>query len=151
MNDVITVNIYNWNCYKNGYQMALDVLNNELVLNLQSSATAPNWVLIPNLVLGATTGGYTVFNPALNGCAEQPVVGHQIKLGDDPTPFGAAAYCWTLWPAGESADVQLYAIQDSTRGPAMDASGSSCDANTPVLFWGWNGGDNQRWIIAPVS
>lgn len=148
MDTTITVNIYNWNCLENGQNMVIDVSANMLVLNDLGSAAAPKWILIPNLVVGAQTGGYTIFNPSLNLSAEQPTTGNQIPLGDDPTPYGSASYCWTLWAAGTSnSGEQLWAIQSAQRGPAMDAQRSSCSGGTPVLFYNWNGGDNQRWVI----
>jgi Ricin-type beta-trefoil lectin domain-like len=141
----INVIITNLNCAEAGTPMVLDVNNNTLIINTPSNAQTQIWTLIPNLIpTNAASGGFTLYNSSANGSAEQPAGGSQISLGDDPTPYGSAAYCWTLWPAGGQ---QLWAIQDSQRGLCMDASGGSCDAGTPVLFWGWNGGDNQKWII----
>ena len=128
--------------------MVLDVSSNSLVINTPySDAQTQIWTLIPNVVTNAQTGGFTLYNAAANSCAEQPAGGSQISLGDDPTPYGSAAYCWTLWPAGVVNGHQLWAIQDSQQGLCMDASGGSCNPGTPVLFWDWNGGDNQKWLI----
>jgi hypothetical protein len=148
----ITVNIYSWNCLENGKNMVLDVgANNLLVLNeLNSSSATQVWTLIPNLVAGAQGGGYTIYNAAANLSIEQPVQGQQIVLGDDPTPYGSLGYCWTFWNAGNSSGYQLWAIQDAQRGPAMDADHGNCDNDTIIWFYGWNGGDNQRWVVMPV-
>jgi len=149
--NAITVTIYNWNCWKNGNHMALDVIVNNglLVLNDISVASAATWILLPNLVKGATTGGYTISNASIDGSAEQPNVGYQVSLGDDQTPYGSAAYCWTFWPSGNSdSNEQLWAIQNDTRGPAMDAASGGCENGTSVLLYDWKGLDNQRWLIA---
>lgn len=148
---VITVTIANWGCVENGSTMVLDVdANNNLVLNAWANTATQLWTLIPNLVTNAASGGYTIYNASVNLSAEQPNAGSQIPLGDDPTPYGSSSYCWTLWPAGSGNGSQLWAIQDSQRGNCMDASGGGCTANTQVLLYGWNGGDNQRWIINPA-
>jgi hypothetical protein len=147
----INVNIYNWNCMENGKNMVLDVgANNLVVLNQLSSSPTQVWTLIPNLVAGADGGGYTIYNPATNLSIEAPVNGQQLKLGDDPTPYGSNSYCWTIWNAGNSSGYQLWAIQDFQRGPAMDSDHGNCDNKTIVWLFNWNGGDNQRWVIQQV-
>jgi len=148
MQTAINVIITNWNCARNNNPMVLDVHNNGLVINAPSGAQTQIWTLIPNLVTNAQSGGFTLYNSSANLSAEQPASGSPISLGDDPTPYGSAAFCWTLWPAGkDSNNAQLWAIQDSQRGFCMDASRGSCDSGTSVLFWSWNSGDNQRWLI----
>jgi hypothetical protein len=148
----INVNIYSWNCLENGQNMVLDVgANNLVVLNqLNSSTSTQVWTLVPNLVAGAVSGGYTIYNAAAGGSLEQPNPGQQIVIGDDPTPYGSNAYCWTLWNAGNSSGYQLWAIQDSQRGNAIDADHGNCDNGTIIWLYGWNGGDNQRWVLLPV-
>jgi hypothetical protein len=155
MNTEITVNIYNWNCLRGQQEMVLDVdSSGKLIVNpLNSSSTSQQWVLIPNLVVGAAVGGFTLMNVAYGQAAEQPGSEIQISLGDDPTPFGSNAYCWTLWPVSIENNEEIWAIQAYNRGNVMDAQGGSCGWNTPVLFCSWskNGHNyNQQWVIRAI-
>ena len=108
----VTVHILNWNCLKNGTNMALAPNNaNELVLqHLNQENPSQQWTLVPNLAVGAVAGGYTLLNnERTNGqrlSAGQPHDGQQIRLNDDTSPFGSKSYCWTVWPAGHSKDGQ---------------------------------------------
>jgi len=129
--------------------------NNKLVLKSALGNTT-TWALIPNLVDGSTTAGFTLYNAGGTGsslCADTPSPGNQIVLGDDPTPYNAASYCWTLWPTNfwKDGNAQLWTIQDNQRAGLMDAENSGTADGTRVIFWGgWNGGDNQQWIITPA-
>jgi len=151
----LAVNIYNWNCLENGSNMVLDVDadTEKLIINQYSSASqSQTWILIPNLVTNAhQAGGYTLYNQTFNGSADMPANQTQIPLGDDPTPFGSFGYCWTVWDAGMSGSTQLWAIQNAARDGAFDVYEQGTDNGTQVMFWNWNGGDNQKWVITPVN
>ena len=156
MEEIVNVRIINLKCLEqNNQEMVITANSNKLTLN----ASRPNdenqqWCLIPNLVRGAKSGGYTLLNKGRNLCAFQPVSRDQVRLNDDPTPYGDAPYCWTLWPAGTFNGEQVWAIQSYDRGDAMNAEGnsSSCDENTRVLFWPWGGGtSNEKWIIQRIN
>jgi len=153
--DVIDVMIYSWNCLKAGNKMALDVLDKKVLVLLPAISIRPSynrWRLIPNLTKGASTGGYTLFNPGLNSCVEQPpAVRSVINLSPyDPAVYGSALFCWTLRAFGVTPgdeQEQLWVIQDSRRGPSMDANGS-CNAESEVLLMDFSTvNDNQKWVI----
>ena len=148
--------IFNWNTVKNSAPfMVLGVdQTGKLILREPDFAIQDQlvWVLVPNFTAGASYAGYSIVNNALQEAAVQPAEGQQIALGDDPTPYGDKAYCWTLFPTGTAPNgAQLWSIQDYQRGPVMDAAHSGTSEGTPILFWDWNGGDNQQWILNPAS
>ena len=143
----IAVVIYNWYCLRLRNEMVLDAREKKLVINHVNSANALKWILIPNLTPGASTGGYTIFNPGVGLAAQRPNdVAQPILLDYGPTVYGSPSFCWTLWPGGSSGGEQLWMIQDSRRGPAMDTK-ESCDAETEVLLLPFNARDNQKWVI----
>lgn len=149
-----TVYIFNWNCVKQSQSMVLGV-DGTGKLQLSPPVWGEGqlqWVLVPNLITGASYAGYSIVNNVLQQAVEQPAAGQQVTLGDDPTPYGAKSYCWTLFPVGTTPDGhQLWSIQDYQRGPVLDAANSGTSEGTPVIFHGWNGHDNQKWIINPAS
>lgn len=152
--------IYNWNCYVNESQkMVLSVgADNGIVLTTLGKAPADTqkWMLEPNFVANASVaaGGFTLRNVAGNQAIYQPVKpGQQLGLGDDPTPYGQAEYCWTVFSVSfdTNTGLETWAIQSYSRGAAMDAHGGKCDADTPVYFWDWNAGGNQKWVIEKID
>lgn len=153
----IDVMIYSWNCLKVENDMALAVLDEKRLVLLPTISIRPShnrWRLIPNLTQGALTGGYTLFNPGVNLCVELPPVRNAINLSPyDPAVYGSALYCWTLRPVGVTSgeeQEQLWAIQDSRRGPSMDAKGS-CNAESEVFLMDFStANDNQKWVIRRV-
>ena len=159
INNIINVTISSYNAGNQGSSAYIGLDGNGLVLKSALDATT-TWTLIPSLVPGAETGGFMLYNAAGTGgnqCADRPATpgaGQQITLNDDPTPYGSASYCWTLWPTGTwnlfGKPIQLWAIQDSQRGPCMDADNSGTGDGTWILLYDWNGGDNQQWIITPA-
>lgn len=154
-NEIFIIN--NWHCRLQGTPMSLSVNSDTKLLELAEEDLNRNdkkqqWQLIPNLVNGVATGGYTLFNVGLQLPVVQPMAGEQISLSDEKDPYGKEQFCWTVWPTGSgpipnNPYVELWVIQDAKGGPVIDADGSSCSAGTKVLFWGRNNGDNQRWYI----
>ena len=149
----IKVNIFNWNCLKNDKQLVLDVGTTGLVINTLGLTTTQTWILVPNLVAGAQVGGFTLYNPAANVSAEQPNDGQQILSGDDPTPYGSQAYCWTFLNKGNNPDNEvLWTFQGSnSNGDCMDAKFSAITDGTPVIFYQNNDTSTQQWVIKQVA
>ena len=150
MPEEITVKILNFNCLKDGRERALTANSNNLTLQSSSNSDNQKWRLIPNLALSGAAGGYTLFNVGKEQAAEQPPGGQQVRLNDDPTPYGNQTYCWTFFNAGEDDGEQLWAIQTFDRGDSMDAEGGSCSSGTKVLRFRFRGRDNQKWVVRRV-
>ena len=41
-------------------------------------------------------------------------------------------------------------LTNRNSGQAVDVDGASTSNGAPVIQWGWNGGDNQKWQLVPV-
>jgi hypothetical protein len=151
----IAVHIYNWNCLNNNANMVLDVdPDSQMLVINEFSSTAPGqiWTLIPNLVSNAhQAGGFTIYNQKFNGSADMPAIETQIPLGNDPDPYNAFSYCWTIWDNGMSGSTQLWAIQNAARVGAFDVYEQGTSAGTPVMYWNANNGANQQWVIVPAQ
>jgi hypothetical protein len=147
MQNIINVTILNYNAQQQGAPAYIGLNGTALVLTTSNPTV---WNMIPNLSAGAVTGGFTFYCAAAAQAACIPAPGVQIALNDDPTPYGAPSYCWTLWPTSVQGGVQLWAIQDNQRDCGMDAAGGGISDGTQILLYGWNGGDNQQWIITLV-
>ncbi len=153
MENEIIVSILNWNALDQNPDspMAIAAGRNGGLFLSKYSADDPSqqWRLIPNLDGAATTGGYSIQSVIYGSVARQPdEKGKQIQLNHNPAPtYGEKEYCWTIWPAGQVNNEDLWAIQSYQRGLAMDAFDSGVNPGTQVIFWPWNGNNNQKWII----
>jgi len=150
----INVTIASYDAENQDQQAYIGLADDGQSLVLKSALDATTtWTLIPNVAAGALCGGFTLYNDAGtagNQSACIPALGNQITLNDDPTPYGALTYCWTIWSYNTWQGLQLWVIQDNQRGPCMDAAGGGISAGTQIILWSWNGGDNQQWIIRAV-
>jgi hypothetical protein len=149
----IKVVILNRNCWSGDKKMALAANSEDRLVLTEEKEGDPNqqWLLIPNLAIGAKAGGYTLYNIGKGRSARQPAAGAQIPLDDDPTPYGNQHYSWTIFAADAQVDNQQeWYFQSYERGDLMDAWGKSCKEGTAVKFYRWVGTNNQRWVIKKI-
>lgn len=159
----IFVTIHSFNAVNQGSDMVIDVITNAtgiktLVLqpyDSEGNTSSQKWQLIPNLVLNCYSPGFTLYNTEFNQCAYNPEnqgdQGDQVILNDDPTPWGANDYCWTMFGLGTTPNEEKVTIQDYKRNLCMNCSGASIDAGTQIIMWPWDSGDNALWILRTTS
>lgn len=145
--------IHNLNALYQSTDMVIGFIENTTDLVLvpyDATDETQVWQLIPNIVLNGYAPGFTLYNPSTGLCACLPnAQGGQVYLNDDPSPFGDAAYCWTMFGVGITPKEEKLTIQDFQRGFCMNASGNGIDTGTPVIIWPWyaKSPDNALWIL----
>lgn len=145
------------NCRKHSKDMALtakifdDGTWKLVISDFHEQNWLQRWRLIPNVVDGVS--GYNLLCMGQGNAPMQPSGVGKIHLRPDIAETIANTnpdYCWVITPTNDKHHPSFF-IRSFDSKKVMDVDHARCGEGTSVLLWDFNGDDNQRWLILPVS
>lgn len=67
-----------------------------------------------------------------------------LWIGEDPSRYPQSSYS-ALFRVDPVKDGDWFALNNYARDRVVDVAASNTAADTDILCWRWNGGDNQVW------